>query len=331
MYDVITLGSATVDVFAKTKFSELIKIKEPTGTTSLLAYPTGTKILVEELDFTTGGGGTNSAVSFSRLGNKTAFLGILGNDNNADIVKDVLKKEKVKDLSVSGKGLTGYSIILDSIEHDRTILAYKGVNNSLSFSQIKLSRLKTRWFYFATMLETSFTTMEKLAKYAEKKKIKTAFNASRYLAEKGQAYLKNILKRLHVLILNKQEAMLLLNKKNASTQELLKSLVKLGPKIAVITDGKNGAYALANNNFHKVASPDVKVVETTGAGDAFASGFVSGLIKKHDIKFGMQLGTANSISVIQHHGAKNKLLKYNEALKLIKKHRIRVKTRKIKG
>ena len=135
MFDVICLGSSTVDVFAKTRYSELIKIVDSKGEKDLLAYPTGSKILIEELDFTTGGGGTNVAASLSSLGVKTAYLGCLGNDSNAHFILDALKRFKIDpSLIVRKKGQTGYSIILDSLEHDRTILAHKGVNNDLRFA-----------------------------------------------------------------------------------------------------------------------------------------------------------------------------------------------------
>ena len=93
MYDVITVGSATLDVFAKTRFSELIKIIDPKGETDLIAFPSGSKILVDELEFTTGGGGTNTAVAFSRLGHKVAFVGKLGQGTNSEFINKDLKKE----------------------------------------------------------------------------------------------------------------------------------------------------------------------------------------------------------------------------------------------
>src|SRR3989344_1606027 len=131
MYDVITVGSATVDVFAKTHFSELIKIIDPKGETDLLAFPSGSKILIDELEFTTGGGGTNTAVALARLGHKVAFLGKLGEGSNSDFIHTYLKKEKVGLLCAHGKGNAGYSVILDTLQHDRTILTYKGINNDL--------------------------------------------------------------------------------------------------------------------------------------------------------------------------------------------------------
>ena len=70
MYDIITVGSSTIDVFAQTKFSELIKIMEKKKETDLIAYPIGSKILIKKLEFTTGGGATNTAVAFARLGSQ---------------------------------------------------------------------------------------------------------------------------------------------------------------------------------------------------------------------------------------------------------------------
>ena len=136
MYDVITVGSATVDVFAKTRFSELIKIIDPKGEIDLLAFPSGSKILVDELEFTTGGGGTNTAVAFSRLGHKVGFVGKLGTGTNSDFIYKNLKKEKIDLLCAHGEGHSGYSVILDTLEHDRTILAYKGINDELKNEDI---------------------------------------------------------------------------------------------------------------------------------------------------------------------------------------------------
>lgn len=316
MYDVITVGSATVDALVRTEFSEMIHDKKKK---ECVAYPVGAKILMKELVLTTGGGGTNTAVALSRLAHKVAFLGKVGSKYNSSRLIKELKKEKVDtSLIVRSKtGRTGYSIVLDSKKHDRTILAFKGSNNDLRFDEIKLKKLKTKWFYFSTMMGKSFKTLEKLASYAKKHDIKIAFNISSYLAKKGKNYLKNILKKTDILILNKEEAELL-SGKNDKVRNLLKKLSKLGPKIVAITDGKNGVYTIHNDNVYYGKPHNVKIVETTGAGDAFASSFLSGIIKKSDIEFALNLGMTNAESVIQHHGAKEILLTYNEALKAMK-------------
>ncbi len=322
MYDIITVGSATVDVFANTE-SKLIKIKTSNSEEELIAYPSGSKILIKELRFTTGGGGTNTAVSLARLGHKVGYLGSLGNDENGRKILDLLKKEKIDFIGKLINDTTGYSIILDSIEHDRTILTYKGANNKLKFSDINLKKVKTKWFYFSSMVSESFKTLEKLAEFAEKNKIKIAFNPSTYLAKKGRDYLKNILTRTDILILNSEEASLLAGKNNVKV--MLKALYKLGPEIIVITDGKKAINAYDGKNIYVLIPSKVRVVESTGAGDAFASSFLSGIIKKNDVEFALRLGLVNSESVIMHPGAKNRLLKYNEILKVINKRPAKIK------
>src|SRR3989344_8220153 len=244
MYDVITVGSATVDVFAKTHFSELIKIIDPKGETDLLAFPSGTKILIDDLEFTTGGGGTNTAVAFSRLGHTVGFIGKLGKGTNSDFIHKNLVKEKVHLLCGHGNGNAGYSIILDTLEHDRTILTHKGINDELKPEDIPFRKLKAKWFYFGAMMGESFNTLEKLAEFAQKNKIKIAFNPSTYLAEKGKSYLKNILSRTELLVLNKEEACLLVG--HDGMDGLLLKLKGLGPRIVVITDGKNDLFVMDN-------------------------------------------------------------------------------------
>ncbi|MBL7051202.1 carbohydrate kinase family protein [Candidatus Woesearchaeota archaeon] len=322
-YDIITVGSSTIDVFVSTD-SEIFSKKSNHKLTKMLAYPLGTKLLIKELNFTTGGGGTNTAVAFSRLNNKTAYLGKIGNDENGTLIKKQLKKEKIDFVGVTGKENSGYSIILDSKAHDRTILTHKGANNNLKFNEINLKKLKTKWFYFSSMVDTSFKTLEKLSVHAKKNNIKVAFNPSSYLTRKGINYLKKIIKNTNILILNKEEASDLV--KGKTVEELLKKLTAKGPEIVVITHGKHYVIAFDTKNYHKIKPHNIKIIESTGAGDAFASSFISTLIKNKDIPTALKTGLINAESVITHHGAKNKLLKRNELNKLLNKKRLTVKT-----
>jgi ribokinase len=309
LYDVITVGSGTVDAFVNTG-SKLFG--KPT-IRSHIKVPFGSKIAVDSIEFHIGGGGTNTAVSFSRLGLKVAFIGSLGNCENANRILELLKKEKIStELVQMNKGESGYSVILDAKGRDRTILTYKGNNDFLNFNKINKKKLKTKWFYFSSMLGESFLSLEKLAEYAIKHEIKLAYNPSSYIAKKGLKFNKYILNKTNILILNKEEAGYLAG--TSKIKKMLKRLLKAGPQIVAITDGKKMIYAAEGNNMYYVVPEDIKVTETTGAGDAFASTFLAGIIKKGDIEFAMKLGVANSLSVITHHGAKNKLLNYNEAL-----------------
>jgi len=312
MYDIITTGSALRDIFINTDLKEIKK-----GKRTLIAYPVGSKIAIDTIEFSIGGGGTNTGVGFSRLGLKTAYLGKIGNDESARKILELLKKEKVNFIGVIDKTTSGHSIILDSHEHDRTILTYKGPSDKLKFKEINKKKLNTKWFYFASAMNQTLQTQKKLAEFAKKKNIKIAFNPSEYEAKLGLKKLKKILENTNVLILNRQEAEILTKKK--SYKNIFKRLSVFGIETICITDEKRTIYTYHNHNVLTIKPSKIKVVESTGAGDAFASGFLTGLIKKQDIEFALKLGLADSESVIRHHGSKNKLLKYNEALKKIRK------------
>ncbi|MBS3119363.1 carbohydrate kinase family protein [Candidatus Woesearchaeota archaeon] len=315
-YDVITLGSATLDVFVYTKNQDLIKVSG-LDKRDLMAYPIGSKILIDELHFSIGGGSTNTATAFARLGLKTGCVCRLGNDDNSKHVLDFLKKEGIDFLGVQGEGYTDYSIILNSIAHDRTILTYKGQSNKLKFSDINASKLNTRWFYLGTMTGASFRCLEEFCAYASKNNALVAFNPSTYLAEKGLRFLSKVLKKTAVLVLNDEEAALLTGKKGIP--EMLRALHKSGPGIVVITEGEKGAHASDGNSLYFAPAFKVKVVESTGAGDAFASTFVAGLAQRKPIEQALMMAMTNATSVITHPGAKEKLLTTGEMSTIMKK------------
>ncbi|MBU0536612.1 MAG: carbohydrate kinase family protein [Nanoarchaeota archaeon] len=320
MHDIIAIGSATVDVFVNTHSDEIIRARHHDSEETLTCYPLGSKILIKELKFTTGGGGTNTAVSFSRLGLRTAYLGNLGDDENGKKIINELKKEKIEFIGTLSKEQTNYSVILDSIKHDRTILAYREASESLDFNRIKKSKLKAKWFYFSSMTGKSFKAGISLMQYAKKNGIKVAYNPSTYQVKDGVKKLKPILERTDVLIFNREEAAILLGKReDERITALLEGVRQLGPKIVVITDGGRGAHCSDGVFYYFLGTRKIRIVETTGAGDAFASSFISGLAKGNDIEFSMRLALANAESVIQHYGAKNKLLTWKEAMREMKK------------
>ncbi|MBR9691609.1 carbohydrate kinase family protein [Candidatus Woesearchaeota archaeon] len=318
MYDVITIGSATIDVFANISK----KVHE---------CRLGDKVLIEEIVFETGGGGINPAVALSRMGLKAAFLGKLGHDHNAFKILHELKKENVKIIKTTpSKYSTSYSFILKSKqEKDRILFIHKGASDHLLYSEINKSELNTKWIYLATMLNQSFKTANKIAKYAKKNNIRLMFNPSTYLAKKGKGKLRNILKAATILVLNKSEAKLLLKTKSNNIPDIAKGLYNLGPKLVVVTEGSKGIAAYDGNNLYTTPAYQVKVVNTTGAGDAFASGFLAGILHKQDITHALELGMANAASVVQYFGTKNKLLTYIQAKKFIKKRKERVLIRRL--
>ncbi|MAF14136.1 MAG: hypothetical protein CMI53_04575 [Parcubacteria group bacterium] len=283
MFDIITVGSATRDIFVDTG-DKLFKEK----------IPFGDKVLIDKFYIDTGGGATNTAVAFSRLGLKTGCLSKVG--SGSEEIFEVLNKEGVdtdlivKDLEVS----TDHSIILDATGKDRTILVYKDASWKFSWDEAPKD-LKTKWFYLASMPVEFLENFIGLG-------AKIALNTSQYLAEKRPT---KLLDATDILVLNKEEA------------ELLGSDIKR-VKTVVVTDKDNPVRAVSEGKEYTIEpNKDIKAVERTGAGDAFASGFVAGIIKTGDIEKSLKLARANSESVIGHYGAKNNLLKWEEVKPLL--------------
>ena len=290
-----------IDTFVETEFNEK---------SNSFSYPAGSKILVNDLKSDIGGGATNTAVAFSRLGLNTGCVCKIGDDNNGLDVLNMFKREKIKFLGSIAQGETGESIILDSKGNGRTVLTFKGPGNSIRLSEIP--KIKTKWLYYSSVLGESFKTQVALAK---KLKAKIAFNPSEYIIKAMDV--RPLLKLTEVLILNKEEAQLLCKKyapkgvpaKAGKERDLMVCLREFGPKIVVVTDKNKLAYAFDGDKKYSIKPNNVKVVERTGAGDAFASGFVAGVIVGWDMNKCLKLGLKESESVIRYFGAKNKLLR----------------------
>lgn len=316
MFDIISVGSATIDVYAKTH-SELVKIETEHSTESLICYPSGSKILIDNLNFITGGGGTNTAVSFARAGLKAAYLGNIGDDENGMLVREILANEKIKFIGTIGKeDQTNFSMILDSPEGDRAILASKSASKDLEWDKIKKKNISSRWMYFSSLTGDAYKAGEKLAAHAKKKNIKIAFNPSNYQAKQGAEALSGILRYTELLVMNREEASLLTGMdRNAPIRKLLKGLIDICQGIVIITEGKKGATCTDGKKMHHIGGSRKKPVESTGAGDAFASTFLAALMKKKDIKTCLKLAATNSASVISYLGCKKGLLKWNTLIK----------------
>lgn len=306
-YDIVTIGSATVDYFADTD-SELISIDTQFTTETLLAFPLGGKVLIKELATTTGGGGTNTAVAFARLGLATAFLGKLGNDVLADFVLTSLADEHVQFIGAR-EGQTGVSFVLNSLRNDRTILTHKGSNNELHAADIPA--FVTRWIYLSSMLEQSWETV---VAFLDRNQYSYAFNPSTYQAAMGYEKLRIVTDRAALLVMNREEACMVLGidpRRRMDTMGLLGSLAKVPGQIVAITDGTHGAWVCRGDVVLSAKPlPHLQVVETTGAGDAFAATLTACHIRGMDLAQALHYAMTNAESVLRYKGAKQGLLSW---------------------
>lgn len=319
MFDIITIGSAMKDVFLTSKSIEISRTKmAAAGKGVLLAL--GSKVEVDDIILETGGGGTNTAVSFANLCLRTAFFGKTGKDSAGKHILDVLKENKVSTglVLADKQRTTGYSTIISVRSGERVALVYRGANNFIT----KIPRFKARWVYLAPLSGMSLSIIPKIIK---NKNFKIAMNPSSTYINRGIP--KNILKNIDILLLNREEAARLTRVNFKDEKRIFKKLIHLTKGTVVMTEGEKGAMACDGKHIYKCNSPNVKVVNTLGAGDAFNSGFCYEIIKGNDIEKALKTGTLNAVSVIQELGAKKGLLKKGQ----LSKHKAlmsRIKVRK---
>jgi len=296
-YDVISFGSAVLDTFVYTNIEDRGKN---------ISLPVGTKMLVDKIKFMTGGGGTNSAFCFSKLGLKTAYLGKLGSECNTEMIIKDLAKNKVDFIGKISDYPNGYSIIIEGKNKVRTILSFKGASAHMKFSEINLSKIDCKILYLTSLEGESFESQKRLADYANKRGIFICFNPSSYQTKKGTGFIKDILRKTDFLTLNREEAKMLVGGGN-----LIKKLSSLGPKIVSITDGKKGVEVYDGKYFYKYKPKKVNVVETTGAGDVFGSTFATGLHLFKDSEMALKCAISNVESFISKEDDEG-LLNFNE-------------------
>lgn len=321
MFDIITFGSATWDIFLRPKKFQVIKSKKFVIGKGI-CFNLGSKIDIKNIYFSSGGGGTNTAATFSKQGFKVAYCATVGDD--------IAGKEIVEEMKKLGIGVqfvfktklktTNHSVVLSSgSKTDRTILVYRGASELLNHKGVPWKKLKAKWFYLAPLSGKLCKTTEDIVNFAYKNKIKIVFNPGNCQLTLPPKALKRILKKIDILILNQEEASLLTKIPYQKEDKIFKKIDKLCQGIAIMTKGPKGVVVSDGKHLYRAKVPKTKVIDKTGAGDSFGSGFVSGFIKsKGDIEFAFQLAMANSSSCLEKWGAKSGLLKKGERFKKIK-------------
>ena len=326
MFDIVTFGSATRDILITPKKLTSLKYKKTDLDKNQICFPLGSKIDVEDIKFLSGGGATNTAATFSLQGFKTAFCGSVGNDLSGKEIVEELKKFKINTnfVSKTSQKLTSHAIIILNDQKERTILVYRGASELLNKKQIPWRKLKTKWIYLAPLSGFLCNSFEDIVDFAKKNKIKVAVNPG--ITQLSLQKFSEIAKKIDILILNQEEASFLTKIPYDKEKEIFEELDKMCPGVTMMTKGAEGVLVSDGKHIYS-AKPhfDRIVVDTTGAGDSFASGFLTDFIKsKGDIEKAIQMGMANSEACLSKIGAKNGLLKKGQKFR-----RVEVLKRKI--
>ncbi|MBI4143129.1 carbohydrate kinase family protein, partial [Candidatus Uhrbacteria bacterium] len=292
MYDVITIGSATQDVFLRSKVWE---VKEDTGSPTGFnaCLPFGSKVPVEDLQVTTGGGATNAAVTFARMGGlRVGCVAAIGADDGAGsaVLRD-LRRERVATplIQQNPKRHTGFSVILLAGSGERTILVHRGASERINARATPWPRLRARWLYCSSV-NGDLALIRKLLAHAETTHASVAWNPGAAEIAAGWTTIAPLARRTAVFSVNREEGAALTGLHPDDLNGILATLcsgvhngrTRLG--VVLVTDGSNGAYACNGAMTWHIASRNLDAVNTTGAGDAFCSAFVLGLDRISNLK-----------------------------------------------
>lgn len=345
MFDIITIGTATRDIFITSPLFKVVKDEKHLKNLGFVAgeatcFALGAKIEVGKPIFASGGGATNAATTFARQGFKTAALVKTGKDGANDYILNEFKKEKIESLAVSDqKFSTAFSIILLSPSGERTILVYRGASETIETKEVDFKKLNSRWAYMAPG-KISLQIINKLINHFWDRGTLIVLNPSKSIIELGLKKLLPILKKTKVLVLNREEASYLTGIDYDEKEKIFEKIDEAVGGIFVMTDGKDGVWISDNKNLYSVKTFKSKRVDETGAGDAFASGFIAGLMHKKElcvkkkcdsdnIKYAIRLAAANSSSVVEHIGAKAGILAKKEFLNNKRWKNLKIKITKI--
>ena len=305
---ILGIGNAIVDVICKVKDEYLLE-NELIKSTMKLVDETEFKKLLSTLkieDTVSGGSVANSIVGLSQLGNKVGFIGKVNDDDLGQKYEDGLKSEKV-DYFYSKKKEnipTGTCLILITPDSERTMCTFLGTAGKISEADININSIKDAEL---TFLE-GYLWDEGQPKLAFEKAINNSKKVAMSLSDlfcverHKNHFLELVKNKLDITFGNEQEISALIESKNF--KEVVTFAKKL-EKLVVITRGEKGSIAIKGDQVEECDSKkDLKIVDLTGAGDLFASGFLHGYINDFSLKESLINGTKMSSKVIQQIGAR---------------------------
>ncbi len=307
MFDVVCIGSTTRDHFLEAEYPLIDWPQTPLK--KALVFPFGEKLEVDSVYATIGGNAANASITFARQGFEATCVAKIGDDFFGRAVLDDLLREGVdiNNLFKTRERGTALSTILLS-RGERTILGYHGSSDMLSIEDLNFDALRAKWWYISLAGE-SYVMLPSLISFAKEYGIQVAFNPSGHHIKKDPQAILNAMPHIRFLSLNEGEAAELLGISFEDEATVFKELDRRMDGIVAVTNGPKGVTISDGKQVFRVGIfREKNVVDRTGAGDAFGSGFVAGLMREGDVSYAVRIASANATSVVEHVGATQGIL-----------------------
>ncbi|HLD17843.1 MAG TPA: carbohydrate kinase family protein [Patescibacteria group bacterium] len=307
MLDILTIGDIKLDTFVVLdEGSVQCQLKMPE---CQLCLEYGAKIPVRVVDSQIAGTAPNVAVGLSRMGFKTAVVSLMGKDGTRHLALQRFKEEGVssKFVRITPHEPSAYSVVIN-FQGEKTILT-SHVGKAYSFPA---QPPQTKWIYVGEMGTGYERLFRSLTSHAKDRPVSIGFNPGSIQIREQKPVFFALLHQVRVLFVNLEEAHAIVGDSSLEIHHLATSLWKLGPQTVVITDGKNGSYSFDGSDLHRCPVFPTRVIESTGAGDAFATGFVSALLSGEAHHEALRWGAVNAASVVSKIGPQAGLLSLNQ-------------------
>ena len=311
-YDIVGIGNAIVDIIAEVDDNYLSQNNIDKGSMSLVDFEIANKIgsEVEIIKIISGGSVANSIVGISQQGLKTAFIGKVNHDDLGNEFKKGLIEENVefKYSPDTSQNYTGRCIILVTSDAERTMNTYLGISQQLTENDIDMKVIENSSILY---LEGYLWDLDE-AKNAIKKSILKAKDSSTLVAfSMSDAFCVDRFREEFFEIVNDFADIIFANESEIKSLfqtddlEYVKNECMKKNKIFAITLGSKGALIIKQSNIFKIDSEIIdNLVDTTGAGDLFAAGFLSEYIKSQQIDSCGRSGVKLASQIIQRFGAR---------------------------
>lgn len=306
IYDLISIGSVVKDIIVVTDRGKIFKTPKDRLAPEWLGFELGEKICADVIEETLGGVAADLAIGTKKLGLNSSLISTLGSEY--EWLTEELQKNKINAsfITIDKNRETNSIILVDKNTGERVILYNKSSGGIIVDG---LNKIKTRWLAISSLTGNWKNQAEKILNYIAKNKASLILLPSTSQIRDDFPDLKKLLKVAKILILNKNEAIEIASKsKSIDIKNLLKLLHKFGPGTVCITDGTKGAHCSDGKKMYFSPIKKVKTVDVTGAGDAFASGFLGSYLKGESLKDSLKAGIINSASVVQYIGTTKGLL-----------------------
>lgn len=259
---------------------------------------------ITDFNMACGGSAANTIIGLSRLGIKTGFIGKVSKDNDGNLLLENLNKEGVDTEGIIiSEGRSGNVLGFVDKNGQRALYVDPGVNDLIKPDEIKLDYLEnSKVLHLTSFVGESIKAQESIINKIPED-IVVSLDPGRIYAERGINYLKDILNRTDIILINEEELKHLTGKKYKTCKEGAEVLLEYGMNTVVIKRGDKGVYITDGNESHFIEPFNVKCIDTTGAGDAFNAGFLYGFLNDKSIEESGKIGNFVASCCIQESGA----------------------------